>query len=542
MRLEQFLSQVYSRVESLVTDGRLHPAQRDILSRFFARYRYKTAPNPASDPVAIFHYVHSARGAVPGERSFDAAAFCVLFLLSADLLDDIQDGELDGALHGAGGAPIAINNAVLLLVLALESLTRAMRDAGGGDGALAHMSLFVRVAVQALRGQHMDLERDAGRRSVDQVLEINRSKTASLALIAESAALCAGCDEEAVALYRGAGERMSGLVQLVDDVRDIYGKPASPDLESGKTTYPIAVFLERASREERDRFERLRAALPESLPDIRRLLYDRSVVKECAEAIEGERSALHELLASTGIPGPGHRMWLHIADTLAGAVYELPHLECSAFILEPAGGWHDRVRAEVRRIAQRLGPLGLPPPPRFIPWHRREWVYVPEQDRIFYSDLQDQAEEIVPLQAAMLGASEEETVALLEETVAGVVAHELFHFWRKAAGVITGDLWLEEWAANRLAAAYLKRHEPALAKTSVGLAARIKRASGERLCAEAAKILEELSAPGTVPAPVARPYGMDPGQMVLMQAEMIGRIYAEDLDLSAEVARWLTPK
>lgn len=539
MKLDDFLANVYSKVEELVTDEHLHPQQRDMLGRIFAGYRYKTSFNPASDPVSIFHYIHGATGSAPTERTYGAAAFCVLFLLSADLFDDVQDDDLDDAARDAGGAPIAINNAIALLSVALRSLGDVMEAEESQGAALAHMRLFNRISILAICGQHMDLEPDDGSRSLAKVLEINEAKTSSLALITESAALCAGCDEATVASYRRAGQHMSALVQLVDDVRDIFGKVTSPDLSTGRTTFPVAVFRESATPADIEELRGLISRLPDSLSEIRELFYRSGVVDRCAEAIERERRQLHELLSSIGKPHPGHRMWLQVADSLAGAIYELPTLECSLPLYQPEGRWHRLVREQTATIHEHLEGRDLPPPPPFVPWHRREWVFFPEQNVVYYSDLQDQAEEIVPVQAAMLGATEEEATRLLWETVPGVAAHELFHFWRGATGAITEDMWLEEWVANRLAGAYIQRHEPGLTDTVLEVARRINLAAGGELDGNALEILDNLASMNSAEVHAARPYGMDLQQMILMQARMLTLIHSEELDLDEELARWL---
>lgn len=537
MRLTEFIENVHERIRSIISDDRLHPDQREVLAKIMAGYRAKVSSNPASDPLAIYHFIHSARGRGPDETSFLSAAFCVLFLLCADLLDDIQDGEIDGGPHAAAGTPIAINNAVLMLVLAIEALRAAGAEGDGKGDAL--LEAFTDVGIEALHGQHLDLGTENASRSVEEVLEINRSKTSSLALIARTAAICAGCDGDAVALYGRAGRHMSGLVQLVDDVRDIFGKDRSPDLEGNKTTYPVAVFLDGADDAGIRRFEDLRARLPAGLEEIEQLFYEAGVVDRCAEAIEKERKGLHNLLASTGLHGPGHRMWLHIADALAASVYEIPMLECSKEILLPEGDWHERVREAAAEVHRNLAGASLPPPPALVPWHGREWVFVPEQKRIYYSDLQDQADEILPVQAATLGCSHEEAMGILRRTIPAVTAHELFHYWRWATGSITENMWLEEWAANRLAAAYLTRIDPDLARETLEVTRRISKTSDVELCAEAAAILAELVEQNERTPPEPRGYGMDTTQMILLQASMLEEIHSARLDLDTELSRWL---
>ncbi len=95
-----------------------------------------------------------------------------------------------------------------------------------------------------------------GRGRVPSFQEYERriyAKTASLiALSAESGAILAHADEEAITALRVYGERLGLAFQVVDDVLDFVadertlGKPVGSDLRQGLVTLPVMLFLEQS--------------------------------------------------------------------------------------------------------------------------------------------------------------------------------------------------------------------------------------------------------------------------------------------------------
>src|SRR6185503_11614270 len=161
-----------------------------------------------------------------------------------DLLDDVQDNDLSGKPHSSVGAGMAVNDALTLLFLGLSALERTMRLEKSPQRRMLYLKIVNRVALTTGRGQHLDLLGERGARTPSDVLQMQREKTASLTLICECAALYSGVSDDERERYRRLGENLSLLVQVLDDVRDVYGKRRSPDLETNKMTYPLACFLD----------------------------------------------------------------------------------------------------------------------------------------------------------------------------------------------------------------------------------------------------------------------------------------------------------
>lgn len=542
INLAAYLEATFGRVEQTLRSPLFDDTQRDLLSETFARYRQRSAANPFSDPLAIFYFVVKAWRAELDEQGNHLGAFCLLYVLALDLIDDVQDHDLADKPHAQVGPAIAVNSGLTLLFLGLEALTEAIRFEPDAERRMSYLSLFNRISLLAVSGQHRDLMGRTAAHSPEQVLAMQQAKTSSLSLVAESAALYAGCDEYALAVYRRAAECMVQIVQIVDDLRDVFGKPFSPDLATGKLTFPLACFLESATEEQTAEFEAAIAAMPDTMPLLRTLMYEAGAVQRSAETVERFRLDFHRALASLGSAAPTHRTWLHLVDTLAGSLYEVGMKEESCFILCPEGKWHEQVRSLAHDLVSKLAPFGPPNVPTLLPWHLPQWMYEPGRRVIFYPDLEGQSEEVLPLQGTLMGMSDLEIIrGVLEDLAPVVMAHEFFHFWRDTSGKLSGDAWYEEWAANRLAVAYVTSYHQELIGKTLDLANRVLSRNPDGLSARGQAILTRLLEPGFQPH--SQPLGYEVGlsEMALIQLAMVTHLYQEDLSLDAEIAKLLAP-
>lgn len=540
INLQRFLAAVYDRIDRACADPIFDPSQAGLLRATAARARTHATANPFGDPLAIFYLVHRSDGRAPDEQSEWLGAFCLLYILSLDLFDDAQDEDLAGKPHAEAGMAIAVNSAIALLFLALDALKRAIALEADAERRWAYLDVFNRISLLAVAGQHRDLMGAAGASTPEQVLAMQQAKTSSLALVAEVAALHAGCAPEEQARFREAAEAMVLLVQVVDDVRDVYGKAQSPDLSTRKMTYPLACFLETAPPEAQAEFEALVAALPASLPAIRQLWYDAGAIAASADAIERFRAAVHTALAATRRAGPALRTWLYIADGLAAALYELPELPVSAALRRPDGPWSRQIRAWADGLRADLARFDPPPVPPLLPWHLPQYMYAPDRQVIYYPDLEGLPEEIVPFQAALLGLDDLDRVRdVMKAQAPAVMAHEFFHYWRDAAGHLTQDAWYEELAANGLAVAYGNHAWPRLMAETAELATRVLARHPEGISPRGREILEALLSPGVRPSATPRAYEVSLEETALIQLEMVKRLCAREDSLEAAFAAYL---
>ncbi len=534
-----FLGRVEQRVDQAIVSGSFDATQQELLLASAAQYRPRTRQNPLGNPLAVFYLIARAHRDELDEQGVELASFCQFYLLALDLLDDVQDLDLSGKPHANVGAGMAINDALTLLFLGLSALERCMRLEKSSKRRLLYLKIVNRVALTTGRGQHLDLLGDKGARSPAEVLAMQREKTASVTLICECAALYSGVSDEEREHYRVLGENLSLLVQVLDDVRDVYGKRRSPDLETGKVTYPLACFSERASPAQREKLATLKQALPESLGEIRKLLYETGTLRQVARSMDDFRRAVHHELALLGEDSATLRLLLLVIDQLVETIYVPKAVSETAELRAPRGGWHGHVRRLAAEFAQRLRPFGAPDTPPLVPWHQPQWMYDKQRGVIFYPDIEGLPEETLPFQAALLGEHDlEKVAALVFRQAPAVMAHELFHHYRDAAGLLSSDMWHEELVANTLAIAYAARYEPAAVAGGVQLASQVLAREAHQLSEQAQRILQGLLAPERRAQPNTG-YQLDLHQTALLQLAMIRELAKAPLEVEHALQRFL---
>jgi geranylgeranyl pyrophosphate synthase len=534
-----FLATVESSIDEAILAGSFDESQRKQLLSAASQYRPRTRQNPLGDPLSVFYLIARAHRPELDEQGLELASFCRFYLLALDLLDDVQDNDLSGKPYAQIGAGMAINDALTLLFLGLSALERCMRLEQSSARRMLYLKIVNRVALTTGRGQHLDLMGEKGARSPDEVLAMQRNKTASLTLLCECAALYGGVTDEQREHYRALGENLSLLVQVLDDVRDVYGKRRSPDLETGKMTYPLACFFDSASPEQQERFEQLKRALPGSLREIRELFYRSGTLRHVASSMDGFRRAIHHEIAVLGESAATHRLLLFVIDQLVEAVYAPRPITETAALRHPQSGFHGHVRRLADEFEARLRPLGAPKTPPLVPWHRPEWMYDKSRGVIYYPDIEGLPEETLPFQAALLGEPDLGRVAtLMWRQAPAVIAHELFHHYRDAVGELSTDMWHEELVANTLAVAYSARFEPTALAGAIELSERVLSLPEHRLSEAAERVLRELLDPARKPRPNSG-YGLDLQQTALVQLAMIRELARAPEELEAAVTRLL---
>ncbi|MEY2931856.1 MAG: hypothetical protein RL033_2605 [Pseudomonadota bacterium] len=531
--LPEFLRRVACGVDHAIESAGLDAPHRALLGATVRRFRAQSARDPLSDPLCLFYLIARAESGAPDAAGLELAVFCQLYLSALDLLDDVQDQDLAGKPHAEAGPAVALNSGLFLLFLGLAALERGMRAAGHVEA----LELVARVGLLTGRGQYRDLQPEADA-SPERVLEIAREKTASLSLICELAALHATPEPTRRARYRAIGESFSLFVQVLDDLRDLFGKRQSPDLEQGRPNYAIACFLRHASPAEKARFTLLQAQRPLPLRELRSLLYESGSVQRAAAALDGFRRAIHRESAGLESSSPWLRLLLFTLDGLASTVYTPKPVSEGQSLALPASEWHVAVRRQVRQLAERLRTFGLPDPPPLVPWHLSQWLYEPTRQLIYYADLEGMAEETLPFQAALLGEQDLQAVsALVTAQLPAVLAHELFHFHRHQCGRMGTDVWLEELAANSLSIAYCRRFEPRVLEQSLELAERVLAQVHNTFTPEAAEVLK-----GLLEEPPRTPgggYEMSMQQMALVQMGMVRHLAQQSTPLEQALQHWL---
>jgi hypothetical protein len=218
-----------------------------------------------------------------------------------------------------------------------------------------------------------------------------------------------------------------------------------------------------------------------------------------------------------------------MVDGLTESVYRPEPIPAAKAIIEPSGPWHDQVRGLLEVMIERIHGGNGAARPALRPWHLPQWMYAPGSRTICYPDLQGMPEEVLPLQARLLAISDRALVAgAVRDQAPALLAHEVFHFMRHSAGRMTTDYWHEEWAANRLAVAYLERFEPDALRKALRLVEHILLRHPGFPDEHAERVLRNAS---HLRCDVPEGYGMDFESMTLVGLEMVRRLATQPSDL-----------
>jgi geranylgeranyl pyrophosphate synthase len=533
--LPSYLQRVHERIDEAIESAGFDADQQRMLRSTLVKPRAVGQANPHGDPLSLTFLVARAYGRRMDRQAEHIGAFALLYVLSLDLFDDVQDEDLEGKPHASAPPAIAINDAIALLFLALDELRRGIELEKSVERRAAYLALFSTVSLRAVAGQHRDLAGSVRATSSDEVLAMHEAKTSSVCLLVECGALLGRADRAARATLHVLGERFAGFIQVRDDLRDIFGKPLSPDLVAQKHTYPLACLLESGSPDDREALTTLLAELPGSMDALRSLFYRSGAVEKTAEKLEELRSSIHDAVAATGRDGAPLRTLLDIVDGLAAAVYEPPPVEATTHLYAPTKGFHGKVRREQERFVERMSAYGEAPRPKLRPWRHPHWMYEPETQTIHYPDLEDLRLEVVPFQAALLGMDDlEEVASIMERQLPLVLAHEMFHAWRHSAGRLSDDHWHEEWAANQLSVAYGARHTRSALRSAISLADRVLERNRDHWPTSAEGVLSRCRTQGET-----RGYGLDMLGIAFVTLEMVRRIANECPELGSSSERWL---
>jgi geranylgeranyl pyrophosphate synthase len=498
--LERLVLDVQARVLTACSqptfERRLQESLCETASAFFSH----AAAGDFAQPLGLYFATYRSFGKGTDERTRLVGEFLCFYLLAADVFDDIEDGDAEGKPFARHGLPVATNLALTLLVLGLDALGKAIEctasavecTASAGEAATL-LRVFNRVSLRAVSAQHLDLLGEAKTRA--EVLQVHEGKTSSLSLLTECGALVAGGNPQEIETFRQLGAKLAQVAQIVDDVRDIFGKDSSSDLRSGKSTYPLACLRELVSEAE---FAEYQATLhnwdPETgLSRIREFYYDSGVIDECAGEVETLRVEVHDLVAGLPTLRSEHRLLLQIVDTLAGTLYEPDEVPGSARVRAACGEFGAALANEARRFAAHKELWSAAELPALRPWHLPFFLFSPRERTIFYPDLDGLAAEVLPFFAKLLATTLDEAHAVLGKLAPFFLAHELVHARRFDLGLLSEDSWHEEIVANSLGLAYLEESRPALAQEVLAYAGRVLEATAppEELWALADRLLSE---------------------------------------------------
>ena len=318
--LSAFLGEVHAACAARLRQPALDAEVVAVLAAALSAHRER-AVGLVAHPAALLLLVARAEGRALDEALREAAVGFTLEFLALCMFDDVADDELVGVAAALG--PAATNNAALALyTLALDALSAAGHGAAPGLRAALRACMCEHL-LRAVTGQHRDIRRrdPAG---VDEAAAQVIAKTSLIAEIAEFTALLCGAPPERARALAAATRHSCLMRQIVNDMRDIYGKPDSGDLRDGRATVPIVCFRAVADAADQARLTALTAELPATLPEIRALLVRSGAIAAVAGLMERARLALHAEARALGLCGGPFDLYLEFADAMAEQVYRRP--------------------------------------------------------------------------------------------------------------------------------------------------------------------------------------------------------------------------
>jgi competence protein ComQ len=222
---------------------------------------------------------------------------------AALLLDDVEDGELDGKPWPVVGPAEAVNIATALVFAAQLALARLESETGDPTVSLALWQTFNRASLQVCAGQHLDLT--AASAALETYWQVAAGKAGQVfALACRVGAMLGACDAQWIARYDEFGYNLGILVQISDDFNGVWNSPGAGDLRAGLRTLPVVYALSVSPPHARKHLNDLLAvasADSAACAEVRRLLVDLGALQYLILQAEVYRRQAVEALAC--VPG-----------------------------------------------------------------------------------------------------------------------------------------------------------------------------------------------------------------------------------------------
>lgn len=181
------------------------------------------------------------------DQAMPIAAVAEIFMVSLDILDDIEDEE-ETLLHAQLGSACLLNVSTGLLLLAQQSLL----DLTHGVRAT---QILLHAGLTACNGQHTDLAGLSGSLDIlDETLAVTAGKSASLvAALCQLGAFAAGAGAPVQERYAHFGGYLGMMLQLTNDIAALQPNALEKtDIALGRPTLPLtyAAVLPRSQPED----------------------------------------------------------------------------------------------------------------------------------------------------------------------------------------------------------------------------------------------------------------------------------------------------
>lgn len=278
---------------------------------------------PLRHPLAPFYFVLGASGALAEPAAVRMGAGFLLLLRAQRMLDDVQDGQLQGRLLAAGGA-VATHCGSTLLFLGIDSLWQVAGQLGPARGELLRRTMRENLMTSG-RGQYRDLVGRGRKETAADVLRNGVEKSAVFALPFLLAGLCTrgGSDTRIPRSFGDIGDAVATIGQASNDLDDLFFGEAD-DLRTGAPNMVVSAFLERFPAT--GRTARLQALREAETLEMRRMLNTSGAVDHVGDWVESARKRFHASLANEEFSGPFVALALAWIDASVGRYFRPPPL------------------------------------------------------------------------------------------------------------------------------------------------------------------------------------------------------------------------
>jgi geranylgeranyl pyrophosphate synthase len=252
-------------------------------------------------------------------RTVPVMAAWYALMLSARILDDLEDGDTHGPLWVQLGIPRVVNVASGLILAAPLALLR-LQEYGVPEGLVLELVEDVqRAAMRVSAGQRAMLVPADVPESAWELAEVKGG--VPFALACRSGALVGGGAPEQVERLDEFGRHLGVLTQIADDAADIWQTTNGGDLAAGRRTLPVEYALAVAAPADRAelqrRLDRARRD-PAAVMEAQHMLVDLGALHALILETESRRQKALSCLLAVGDRSPARAQLLELVERASG--------------------------------------------------------------------------------------------------------------------------------------------------------------------------------------------------------------------------------
>lgn len=307
-----FVVEVQDRARRTVCEARLEPEQERFLLAEIDMLASRRE-RPLSHPLAPSYLLARALDPDGHRRLVVPAVYFVLLQRFASVVDKVEDDDLDQS--DDLGEAASLNAALVLFVLAMGELAE---HAGPRE-----FELFRHHLLRMARGQHQELVSRFRMRPMLDVCRTAIEKSAEFSLSTELVATVVRPSDTRLAEdARELGKDLALMVQIANDVSDVFRSEVSKDLETGTWNILVSRLLEVTSDSERRSWlSKLREQGPATLVELREAIERRGVLRDAARLMSVARGRIVQRVASWHVDPTYAAFFVAWVDDLAARLY-----------------------------------------------------------------------------------------------------------------------------------------------------------------------------------------------------------------------------